>query len=134
MRCSTPVIFVAMDHETTVRHLIAMWTVEGPRAFTSLVRIAADGRLPLDGDAYLSCVLEGPETISMQLHGDEGWATVIVRQDGLDSVVEVRSAGVSAEGAEFDRERVRFDQTVDRVARALDAVMSPVWARGVGIA
>ncbi len=133
-RDSAPAIFVAMDHETKVRHLVAMWTVEGSRGFTALARKAADGRLPLSGEAYLSCVLEGPHVISMQLHGEDRWVTVIVRTDGLDSTVEVRSHGMRVSGRLFDVEKDRFVHTVERIARALDSVMKPVWARGVGTA
>lgn len=127
-----PMTFVAMDHETTVKHFVAMWTVEGPRAFRSLERVAVSGRLPLDGDVYLACVLDGPDIITMTLHGgDDDWATVVVRQVDLDAVVEVRSRGAGeADALAGGVERERFERVVDRVAAALDAVMAPVFLRG----
>lgn len=133
MMKTTPVTYVTMDHETMVRHLIAMWTVEGPRAFAALELVAAEGRLALDGEAYLTCALERPGVISMRLHGDERWLTVIARQDGSDVVVEVRSPGMSEDGPAFERESRRFQELVSQVVSALDSVMSPVWARGVGM-
>ncbi|MDZ4169727.1 MAG: hypothetical protein U1E26_08740 [Coriobacteriia bacterium] len=126
-----PATYVAMDHETDILHLVAMWIVEGPRAFKALERAALDGAVPLNGETFLTCVLEGPDVVTMRLDGRDEWVSVVARQDGLDTLVEVRSRGLRAqEGDVSAQDRARFEQVVSMVARALDEVMSPVWARG----
>lgn len=128
-----PVTYVAMDRETSILHLVAIWTVEGPRAFRALERTAMDGTLRLEGEAYLSCVLEGPDVVTMHLLGREDWASVVARQSGLDTIVEIRSRGLQAQGGDVStQDREQFARVVSMIARSLDEIMVPVWARGRG--